>query len=623
MSGIIGIVNLDKAPVDRDVLWRMTNSMSFRGPDARKVWVYGNVGFGHTMLRTTWETETTEQPLTLDGKVWLTADARIDGRAELIGKLEGKLGTPLQIPKRSDAELILYAYEAWGEKCVEHLIGDFAFAIWDAHKRRLFCARDHLGVRQLYYSHRNGCFVFSNTLNCVRLHPQVSNRLNELAIGDFLLFGVNQDQKTTTFADIQRLPQANTLNLSADGIRLQQYWTPSTTSVRYKNEGDHIERFQELLRVAVADRLRTPNAGISMSGGLDSPAVAAAAIQTLNQTASRSALSAYCVVYDRVFPDEERKYASLVADALSIPLEFLEGDVINQESNRRTMGVAPEPFNVEPFYVVSDELLRRISSRSRVALTGWDGDTFLKETPRHSFATSLKKGNLGLLLRDVLRYVYFQRQPPPLGIRTKWKRWRDRDWNKGTSPVWLNEDFSRRLCLAERWREVNAEVPLPHPVRPRAFGGLFSPSWSSLFTRFDAGATLLPLEVRHPLIDLRMVEYLLAIPIIPWLLDKAILRKAMTGILPDEVRLRAKQPLAGDPGLQLRYSKKFRSIDEFSPVSTILSYVNREAVPRVTEETDSNQLWMNVRPFSLNQWLTNSLPMEQKNDYRPAPSQTQ
>ena len=153
---------------------------------------------------------------------------------------------------------------------------------------------------------------------------------------------------------------------------------------------------------------------------------------------------------------------------------------------------------------------------------------------------------------------------------------------------------------------MNREVPLPHPTRPRAFGLLSSSDWSSLFARFAAGATLLPLEVRHPLIDLRVVEYLLAIPIIPWLLDKAILRSVAIGILPDQVRLRPKTPLAGDPGVQLKNCNKFLELDRFIPSPAVLSYINRDAVPQIAQEGDSNKIWLNVRPYCLNQWLVQS-----------------
>jgi asparagine synthase (glutamine-hydrolysing) len=123
----------------------------------------------------------------------LEANARIDDRAESI----------------TDEQLILNAYETWGEDCVKHLIGDFAFVIWDDRLQRLFCARDHLGVKPFFYTHLDGRFKFSSTLNELRRDPTVSNTLNEIAVGDYLLFGVNQDNSTTIFKDIQRRKRRN------------------------------------------------------------------------------------------------------------------------------------------------------------------------------------------------------------------------------------------------------------------------------------------------------------------------------------------------------------------------------------------------------------------------------
>lgn len=591
--------------------------MSFRGPDAQHFHINGNVAFGHAMFSTTVEAATEQQPLTLNQKLWLTADVRLDARRELIARLEDVLGAPLRtlddaLRAPNDAELILHAYEAWAEDCVKYLVGDFAFAIWDATQQRLFCARDQLGIRQLYYSVNADCFVFSNTLTCLRLHPRVSSNLNELAIGDFLLFGQNEEKDTTTFADIKRLPRAHALSVSADGVQLREYWTPSVSTTRYRNGRDYIARFQELLNASVADRLRTERVGISLSGGLDSSAIAAVATQSRDSTSLE--LNGYCVVYDAIFADEERKYAAIVADALNIPLQLLEGNKINEQDDGRNVGVAPEPFDVEPFYAVSKELLRRLSSSARVALTGWDGDTFLNETPKPSFLMSLKKGNVARLLLDMIGYVHHQRSPPPIGIRTQWRRWRNSNWNRRPFPVWLNEDFSKRLNLVERWRQVHAEDPAAaHPLRPRAFHTLYSPSWDLLFANYDAGTTLLPLEVRHPLIDVRMVDYLLSLPVVPWMLEKAILRKAMAGTLPNAVLSRPKSPLASDPGLHLSHTRKFQSIDEFQPVAALLSYVDRTTIPRVAREVDSNLLSINVRPFSLNQWLIHSQSMEQTN----------
>lgn len=618
MSGILGIMNLDGAPVDRDLLRRMTDSMAYRGPDTQEIWIDGNVGFGHTMLRTTFEAKTEKLPLTLNGATWLTADARIDGRAQLISELETKLGGPLGTNKAkrdphqgrgpNDAELILHAYQAWGEDCVDHLIGDFVFALWDDRRQRLFCARDHLGVRQFYYAQTKTAFIFSNTLDCLRLHPAVSSEINELAIGDFLLFGHNQDLTSTTFSDISRLARAHTLTASATEIRIREYWTPRVSCVRYKSSAEYLDRFKELLHSAVTDRLRTNSVGVSLSGGLDSATVAAIATSSLRQSTPCFVVKACCVVYDGSFKDDERHYATLVANDLNIPIEFLQAMEINRAHNRRTLGMAPEPFNVDPIYVVSDELLARISACSRVALTGWDGDTFMSETPSHYFGELFARMRLGRLAFELMRYIYFRHAPPPIGLRAKWRKWQRPNAAKPPFPVWLNEEFANRLCLRSRWEQKTDDLQVRHPTHPRAFGLVSSPDWSTLFARFDAAATLLPLEVRHPLIDVRLVEYLLGIPIIPWLLDKAILRSAGIGRLPEAVRLRPKTPLEGDPGVQLKESDKFQEIDRFIPSRAVLSYIRREAVPQIAGEADSNQIWLNVRPYSLNRWLIHSSP---------------
>lgn len=114
MSGIVGIVNLDGAPVSRLLLKEMTDHLAFRGPDAQNMWIEGEVGFGHTMLRTTWESEGEHQPFSLDGQVWITADARVDDRENLVEKLASK-GQEVVSAAAPDAELILRAYHAWGE----------------------------------------------------------------------------------------------------------------------------------------------------------------------------------------------------------------------------------------------------------------------------------------------------------------------------------------------------------------------------------------------------------------------------------------------------------------------------------------------------------------------------
>src|SRR6185436_10641280 len=138
----------------------------------------------------------------------------------------------------------------------------------------------------------------SNTLDCVRLHPLVSAELNDPAIGDYLLFGFNQDLTTTSFADVQRLAPAHRATFSADGVRVERYWRlPVDEPIRYRRASDYEEHFRELLETAVGDRLRTDRVGIFMSGGLDSGTLAATACELLLRTDASTKVRAFTIVW--------------------------------------------------------------------------------------------------------------------------------------------------------------------------------------------------------------------------------------------------------------------------------------------------------------------------------------
>ena len=147
---------------------------------------------------------------------------------------------------------------------MEHLAGDFAFAIWDAKTKRLFSARDHFGVKPFYYAEVGEQFIFSNVLDCVRVAPGVPSDLNEAAVGDFLLFGLNCDLATTTFSAIRRLPPAHTLLADAEGVKTACYWAPPTAGrIRYKSTKQYAEHFEEIFREAVRDRLRADRVALN------------------------------------------------------------------------------------------------------------------------------------------------------------------------------------------------------------------------------------------------------------------------------------------------------------------------------------------------------------------------
>ncbi|MCS6806091.1 MAG: asparagine synthase-related protein [Acidobacteriota bacterium] len=605
MSGIVGIVMLDGAPVDRQLLRRMTEFMTYRGPDAQAVWSDGHVGFGHTLLRTTFESEYEQQPCSLDGQVWITADARVDGRADLIQALAAH-GRDVR-HTATDVELILHAYHVWGEACVNHLLGDFAFAIWDGHRRRLFCARDHFGLKPFYYAHLPNCLVFSNTLNCVRLHPDVSDRLNDLAIADFLMFGGNQDLETTSFADIRRLPPAHVLTWSDGQLRQVRYWSlPTDGSIRYKRADDYVAHFGELLRAAVADRLRTTHVGIWMSGGLDSTSVAAMAKEILSEQSAPFDLRAYTVFLDWSLPDGDRDYARIMADSLGIPIHFVILNDYKPYDRWDDPAVQrPEP-NYNLFEAMFVDEYNQVAPHARVVLGGDGGDALLART-RSYFVDLVKKLRWGRLLADVSRYVWSYRKLPPLGFRSALKRFLAvaPPPDHPPFPEWLNPSLAEQLNLRARWEQVNRGPDVRHPTHPDAARYLLYPTWVNDFESYDPGVHGFPLETRLPYFDVRLVNYVLAIPPVPWCIDKALLRLLGKGRLPECVRLRPKTPLASDPTIALLQREDMQWLNHFEDVPELSKYVDLSKLPIVAGPcgVDHVHYSLNLRPRTLNYWL--------------------
>ena len=603
MSGIVGIVNLDGGPVDRRLLTRMTEFLAFRGPDAQSIRIDGAVGFGHALFKTTDESEAEHQPLTVNGEVSIVAEARIDARQDLIAALRSHAYDVAS--DVSDVELVLHSYFVWGESCIEHLLGDFAFGIWDARRQSLFCARDQMGIKQFYYAALGNCVVFSNTLDCVRLHPSVSDRLNDNAIADFLLFNLNQDKATTIFADIQRLPPAHCAMWSGSGLKVRRYWTLAIDEpIYYRRRGDYVDRFKELLRTAVGDRLRTNRVGILMGGGLDSTTLAASAHDLLSKRSDNSQLCAFTTYYQGY--KKEAEYAGLVAKSLGIPIRFRGRNSDGADLNwYRSEFHTPEPVPYPTNLAEEMEDFREMASYSRVALYGEGPDNALNYEWRSYISYLVRHRRWKRLLGDLTNHALLHRRVPLLsstpGMVRRWLAKRH-SYAVPPFPDWFNLDFENSFHLRTRWNQYWRDPPFAHPVRPRGYASFDLPLWQALFESFDPAQTMSQLEVRYPFLDLRMLRFLLAVPTIPWCRSKYLLRKAMRGALPEPVLRRPKTPVLRDRWIERVTECGLPTLD---PMGTLDRYIDTQRLrPGVVRSPAS--FWIDFRTRSLNYWLRNN-----------------
>ena len=602
MSGFIAIYNTDDRPVQPRLLSSLVDSLKHRGPDKQQIWVDGKIGLGHALFKTTYEAEYENQPATIDNKVWITCSARIDDRKNLVNKLGMK--REIDLTKTPDSELILHAYRTWGEDCLEHLLGDFAFVIWDNRDKKLFCARDRFGMRQLYFTHTNNSFILCNSLNTIRQYPQVSKKLNDKAIAGFLLFGDHTwlDKSLTVYEKITSLLPAHKLIFSNGKVEIERYWDiPSDLPLlRYRNRSDYLEHFRDIFKTAIKDRLRNSSIAISMSGGMDSSSIAAMANGIIKENKNdKTKLQAVTSVYDRLFASSnERYYAGMVSKHLNIPIDYLPAD---DYPFFEQFSPATRPLEIyNPTYWLDFE--KTVTSYSRVLLTGEAGDNLLSYSPA---IHSLTETNPVKLLNDlfVLRKKYGK--TPGLGLRTfvnKKILRQNSTFSAYPLPDWLNPEFKTDLNIASLWDEVHGRKQYKlHQRHPNAYNSLLNPEWNTDDKYMKTDYT--PAERRDPFLDLRLVEFLFSLPSTPWFFQKHILRESMKAYLPHEITNRPKTYL-GNMHTEIINEPSLKGIDNWEEAMELSSYISREKYPILhSSNLDENSLYVNLRVLLLNEWL--------------------
>ncbi|HET7108312.1 MAG TPA: asparagine synthase-related protein [Candidatus Acidoferrum sp.] len=601
MSGFFGMVRTDGNPVEPRFLEQVAEGLRFRGPDGSHTWQKEGFGTCFSYLETGTRHQSCSQPVRLGERYTLLGEVRLDERKDLSrGLLEKKLPVTVE---SSDEDLVLHAWSVWGADTPAKLLGDFSFAIFDASEQLLFCARDFAGARPFFYAWREGVFCFSNTLKVLRIAPGVSAALDDLFVRDFLLTGYCGDPARTVWRDVRRLPAGHRLILSGGQVEVQRFLRlPIEEPLRFKHAGEYLENYRELLGQAVADRLPEKKVSLYLSGGLDSGSVCAATARITRENGNSPAPKAFTTSWRPLFDDPEPDFALLTAHHLGLVHEIFQEDTFRPDA--RYAANAPEP--AAEFFLDRDlRFFQAISAHAPVVLSGDGGDDILSGQAWPYLKYLFKRGEWSEIARSYGGYLISRKRFPPLrgGFRSRFRRWFGRQGAAQPLPEWFNQDFARRVQDESEGRFQERPPLERHPLHPDAYASLHSGYWAMILEFEDAGSTRINLETRAPLLDLRILKFLLRLPPVPWCANKELSRRAMKGDLPEAILLRAKTPLLEEPLEACRVRAGWRPNPGMNPPKMVREYVQWERWLATFENPEVYFRYEYLSGLSLSSWL--------------------
>lgn len=585
MSSIFGVLNTDGTPVRIETLERMNSSLGYRVEAPAQCGIWGHIGLGMRPNRTN-PAQDAGPALSLSLTAPVVADSRIDNYDELCRELGLEPGLS------SHAEIVALAFQEWGVACVDHLLGDFAIAVYDPAEGRLFCARDHLGVRPVYYSFIDGIFAFATDARAILAIDHAPRKLADNAVLDYLL-GHLPNEEDYFLEGIKRLPGGHQLMVDSSGMKRRRYWSLNPdTALGHMDADEAAKRFRALFDDAIRTRLGTDGKiGSFLSGGLDSSAVTASAVYL---TRARGDQKPICT-FSAVFPDvPEADESAWINDVVNF-FNFDNPVLVPYKTGGKGAGplrditeitqVLGEPIPGPNLYFTWDLIAQAAETGVDVLLTGHDGDsvvghamyklTNLAVAERWDEVETDLTALLGVLanyknarLRFVQAYL-----APAVGIQVRRLRFisafrilqhlhrefklsRKQIMSAEVLPFWFTcarDVLLRRALKPEmlrgslkmRWRVLRRR--LANATRPETrapFQHVQSIKLGAIgatFEMFDKLGAFHGVELRHPFFDKRLVEFCISIPtqaksrlgFTRW-----VLREAMADGLPDTVRLR-------------------------------------------------------------------------------------
>ena len=594
MCGIVGILNYGNSrhPASPSLLGMLADTMRHRGPDGAGVWVSQDkkIGLGHRRLGIIDLSQNAQQPISNEaGDVWLTYNGEIYNYATIRTRL--KNGGQHRFRSRSDTEVIVHLYEDKEEECLSDLDGMFAFGLWDDRRKRLFLARDRLGIKPLYYGKFNGVFLFASEIKAILAHPIVSAEMNNEALLQYLSLRATP-APDTLFKGIYKLPPGYLLTCDVEGnISIESYWDAASAyehdSGRSHDPRGSVNIVRELLRSAVDKRtVSDVPVGAFLSGGLDSTAIVAFMSRDLG-----TRLSTFSISVDDVANCSEGEHARYVAKhfntdhhELCIRREQVE-EYLPELAYSLDEPIA-DPVAVPLYYLSkavnaagikvvetgegSDELFLGYSSRLHALQAFERKKSILSRVPTRmlpGLAMGLNmagafSGRINRLSRAVSDFRH--RRPPFFQVtafaREELIAWFvDRSmWPADKTAEFAIETIHSRLMHTSPQADIGTQV---------SYIDLKLRLAELLLMRTDKITMSVGLEARVPFLDYRLVEYVISLPLsfkVPGWNPKQLLKAALKGIVPDRIIERPKQIFSSPVNIWLRQGMQRFAEDLFS-----------------------------------------------------------
>lgn len=576
MSAIFGIFHKDDAPVDPDHLAAMDLALAHRGVDGNGCWRQRCIGLGHRMFWSTPESVQEKLPVTTSSQdVVLTADAQLDNREELAARL----GMTIDVTV-SDSQLVLAAYQRWGDQFVAHMTGLFAIAVWDQSKRKLYLVTDHLGLSPIYYFQTPDRFIFASEVKGILAIPDVPRRLDHRKMAQLAISSAAPvDNSRTYFEGIRKIAPAAVMTVedrysqTGDGTHTRQYWTLDPTKrIVHKNETDYLEEFRHIWFRAVGDKMRSafPVASL-LSGGLDSSSVVTTASHLIEQSGQE------LTTFSAVLPDnarsgliDEREYIDLFRDRPNLNMAYITERQRGPFDDVGALvhgGDRPTFTSRHYLYSAFSQAARERGIRTILDGTGGEfgptfhGHGYLAELFRQkNWRTLIRETRLGALRqnRSVLSLYKSQVLKPllpdclldRLGYR-----------NNGSISNWLSQQPFRMDYVTKHLDNLDKQVSSvrsygkSRPDHRENMVRAFESIWGSMELGGFVGSE--QVHVAFPFGNIALLEYALAIPgslKVNNGYSRYLMRAGLDGFLPPKIQWRtSKQPFS--PDFSIRYNR--------------------------------------------------------------------